>query len=110
MHAPSEHHWGEVKCLLRYLNGKRYLGIQLLANTPLHLHGFSDVDWAGNQDDRTSTGAFIIFLLANPISWSSTKQRTIARSSTEADYHVIATVAAELQWVKLLLLDLLAPV
>ena len=68
MHALFEHHWGVVKCLLHYLNGMRSLGIRLLADTPLTLHGFSDADWAGNLDDRTSTKAFLIFLGVNPIS------------------------------------------
>ena len=108
MHMPSEHHWGAVKRLLRYLNGMRSLGIRLLADTLLTLHGFSDVEWAGNPDDCNSTSAFLIFLGANPISWSSIKQRTIAHSSIEAKYHAIAVVA-KLQWVKLLLSELLAP-
>ena len=55
-------------------------------------------------------GAFLIFLSANPISWSSTKQRIVAHSSTEAQYRAITTAAIELQWVKSLLSELLAPV
>ena len=110
MHMPSEHHWGLVKCLLCYLNGTRSLGIWLLTNSSQTLHSFSDVDWAGNLDDRTSTSVFLIFLGANPISWSSTKQRTVARSSTEAEYRVIVTATVKLQWVKSLLSELLIPV
>ena len=53
--------------------------------------------------------AFLIFLSANPISWSSTKQLTIARSSTESKYHAIAVAAAELKLVKSLLSKLLTP-
>ena len=68
MHSSSEHHLGVVKRLLRYLNGTRSLGIQLLADTPLTFHGFSNADWASNLDDHTSTRAFLIFLGANPIS------------------------------------------
>ena len=68
MHAPSEHYWGAVKRLLRYLNGTRSLGIRLLADTPLTLHDFLDANWAGNLDDRTSIGTFLIFLGVNPIS------------------------------------------
>ena len=97
MHALSEHHWGVVKRLLRYLNGMRSHGIRLLVDTLQILHGFSDADWVGNPDDRTSTSAFLIFLGANPISWSSTKQRIVARSSIEAKYRAIAVAVAEPQ-------------
>ena len=96
MHAPSEHHWGAIKCLLHYLNGTSSLGVQLLGDTPLALQGFSDADWASNPDDRTSTMDFLIFLGANPISWSSTKQRIVSRSSIEAEYRAIAVVTTEL--------------
>ena len=106
MHKPTTTHWGAVKRLLRYLNGSRDLGIHLSSTTPISLHGYSDADWAGDPDDRTSTGAYIIFLGANPISWSSTKQRTVARSSTEAEYRAIATAAIEIEWVKSLLTEL----
>ena len=64
------------------------------------MHGFSDADWAGNPHDRTSTTTFLIFLGANPISYSSTKQRIIAWFSTKAEYRVIAIAAAKLQLVK----------
>ena len=96
MHAPSEHHWGAVKQPLCYLNGTHNLGVRLLANTPPILHGFSDADFGRNPDDCTSIGAFIIFLGSDPISWSSTKQQTVAPSSTEAEYRAIASAAAEL--------------
>ena len=54
------------------------------------MYGFSDIDWVGNLDDRTSTDAFLIFLGANPISWSSTKQRIVARASTKVEYCVMS--------------------
>ena len=85
----------------------RSLCIWLIADTPQTLHGFSDVDWVGNPDDRTSTGAFFIFLSSNPIFLSSAKQLTIARSSTEAEYSTIMVVVAELQCVKSLMSELL---
>ena len=73
----------------RHLNDTRSFGILLLVDTPQTLHSFSDADWPVNPDDHTSTGAFLIFLGTNPISWSSTKQRTVARSSTKAEYRSI---------------------
>lgn len=106
MHAPTECHWGAVNRLLRYLDGTRDFGITLRSNSPLSLHCFSDAEWAGNSDDRTSTNAYIVFLGSNPISWSSRKQRSIARSSTKAEYRSIASATAELQWVRSILSEL----
>ena len=53
---------------------------------------------------------FSYFPWANLISWSSTKQHTVARSSTKDKYCAIAIVAAKLQWVNSLLSKLLVPV
>lgn len=72
----------------------------------LVVHGFNDADWAGNPDTGRSTGGFCIFFGSSPISWSSKKQSTIARSSTEAEYRSLDGSAAELSWICQLLKDL----
>ena len=106
MHQPSAIHWSAVKRILRYLKGTLNHGLFLRKTTQLHLHAFADADWAGNFDDRTSTSGYVIFLGSNPISWSSKKQKTVARSTTEAEYRAIATTAAELNWITNLLKEL----
>ncbi|KAK0589247.1 hypothetical protein LWI29_011586 [Acer saccharum] len=80
MHRPTTVHWNAVKRLLRYLKG--------------------------DPDDRRSTTAFVVFYGSTPISWSSKKQHTIARSTTEAEYRAIASSAAELNWIGHLLSEL----
>jgi len=40
------------------------------------------------------------------ISWKSKKQNIVSRSSTEAEYRALATVACELQWLKYIADDL----
>lgn len=106
MHCPTDTHWQAAKRVLRYLSGTRDQGIFLRSNNNLNLHAYSDADWGGDRDDYTSTGAYIVYLGAHPIVWSSKKQKTVARSSTEAEYRSIAGTAAELRWVVHLMKEL----
>ncbi|CAH9060560.1 unnamed protein product [Cuscuta europaea] len=107
MHKPSTHHWEAIKRVLRYLKGTPYYGVFISAHTPLSPHAYVDADWASDTDTRHSTNfAYVVFLGRNPISWSSTEQSTVARSSTRAEYRVIASATAELTWLRNLLREL----
>ncbi|KAJ0074720.1 hypothetical protein Patl1_34791 [Pistacia atlantica] len=97
MHQPTNEHWVLVKRILRYLCGTLDKGLLLYCDSPLTLHGFSDVDWAGNKDDYSSTNAYLVYLGRNLVSWSLKKQQIVARSSTEAEYRSIAATAVELR-------------
>ena len=106
MHKLTTNHWTATKRLLRYLKQTIFYGVQInKAGTPV-LRTYSDADWARNVDDLTSTSAYISFLGSNPISWSSKKQRVVARSSTEAEYRALATAASETMWLSTLFNEL----
>lgn len=109
MQKPTSLHLQHLKRILRYIKQTINHGLMLHKAETNNLLAYSDADWGGNSDDRTSTSAYIIFFGGNPISWLSRKQRTIARSSTEAEYHVVATTTAELMWLQNLLHELKIP-
>ena len=62
MHMPTDQHLQVAKRVLRYLEGTPTHGILLKHNSCMTLHGFSDVDWAGDVDDYVSTNAYVIYL------------------------------------------------
>ncbi|XP_019051493.1 PREDICTED: uncharacterized protein LOC109113961 [Nelumbo nucifera] len=107
LHTPTIDHWAAIKCILRYLKGTMKHGFFFDSNPgPLSIQAFSDADWVGCPDDRRSTRGYAIFLGQNLIAWSSKKQATMARSSTESEFRACANTATKILWLKALLDDL----
>jgi hypothetical protein len=106
LHSPTKTHWEGVKRILRYVKGTLSYRLKFVKSSSLVLSGFSDADSAGCPNDRRSTGGFAVFLSSNLISWSSRKQVTVSRSSTEYGYKALTDVIAELMWLQVLLKEL----
>ncbi|XP_026395946.1 uncharacterized protein LOC113290570 [Papaver somniferum] len=81
-------------------------GITLSVGNYQTLAAYSDSEWAGFPDTRKSTSGYCIFSGKSLISWSSKKQPTISRSSTEAKYKSLAITSAKLLWISYLLKEL----
>lgn len=95
MHSPTSQHWLVLERLLRYLNGSIDKGISLRKNSTLVLNGFTDTDWVGDKESYKNTTGYIVYLGTNPIAWSSKKSKTLARSSTEAEFRAVAATTAK---------------
>ncbi|KAK1626918.1 hypothetical protein QYE76_001233 [Lolium multiflorum] len=94
---PTKVHWEVVKRILRYVKGTLDTGLKFCKSSAMGISIFTDADWAGDVDDRRS--GYAIFVGPNLVSWSSKKQPTISRSSTEVEYKALANGAAEAMWV-----------
>ena len=106
MHTPTTLHWQAVKRILRYLNGTLEHCLHFHPTKAVSLLAYSDAGWNSDKDDSRSQYGFAVFHGSNLISWTSRKQRVVARSSTEAEYRALAYTSAELLWINQLLRDL----
>jgi hypothetical protein len=110
-HNPGDDHWMAIKRIMRYLVGTTDTGLIYGSNANeitnvAHINAFTDADWAGDTDDRKSTGGYLIKMNGDSVNWSSRKQRTVALSSAEAEYMAISETAKEAKWIKQLLQEM----
>lgn len=93
-----------AKRTLRYLKATINLGLvyvrdqEGLPQDPLT--GFSDADFAGDTQDRKSTGGFVFLMAGGAISWRSKKQSMVALSTTESEYIACSEATREALWLR----------
>lgn len=74
---------------------------------------YADSDWASDPSNHKSTTGYMIKLAGAIFSWNSRAQKTVALSSTEAEYMSLSDTSRQLVWIKSLLVELgidLAPI
>jgi hypothetical protein len=95
-----------MRRILRYIKHTLQCGIFNEAKSHLQVHGYTDVDWAGNVLNRRLTSGFMFSFGSGAISCNSKKQPTIGLSSTKAEYRGTTIAACEIVWLQKLLSDL----
>jgi hypothetical protein len=95
LHNPSRRHLETAYRLLHYIRGTLDYGIVFSKhNKGRGLVGFSDANFAGDQD-RHSVGGYIFMLNGNPISWASRRQKTVSLSTEEAELNAASEATRE---------------
>ena len=86
MSKPGKEHWADVKRVFRYLHGTTDYAICYQGRPGLdkviNVHGFVDVDWAGDLDHRRYTSGYVFNLFRGAINYMRKRQVVFAPSTT----------------------------
>lgn len=102
----SQFHWKCAKRVLRYLKGTKSYVLKFSENNQ-KLERFADADWGSNGRDRKSYTGFLFKLSGAAVAWESKKQKTVALSTTEAEYMALSEASKEAIYFKNSLYELL---
>ena len=95
---PDEQHLRAAIRVFEYLKQTENYRLIYNGNEGSDLFGYSDSDWASDIDTRRSTTGYIFKTDSGTISWASSKQRTVALSSVEAEYMALTESAKQAMW------------
>ncbi|XP_019267603.1 PREDICTED: uncharacterized protein LOC109244899 [Nicotiana attenuata] len=94
--SPKESHLKAVKRILRYLKGTQDLVLWYPTGDSFEVVGYACSEYAGYLADKKSTYGMAHFLGSCLLSWASKKQNSVALSTAEAEYVVVASCCAQL--------------
>ena len=103
MECPTDSHFQAAKRILRYIKGTIVFGIFYKKGGRAELVGYSDSDYAGDQNDRKNTSGYAFLMNSGAVSWSSKKQPVVTLSTTEAEFVAAASSACQVVWLRRIL-------
>ena len=84
---PTEEDWEKVKRIFKYLKGTYQMGIMYQNGDQTGmLAAYSNADFAGDVCTRRSTSGVVCQHMRRPVSWLSQRQKSVALSTTEAEF------------------------
>ena len=103
---PGESHWIAVKNILKYLRRTKDVFLIYGGEEELIVNGYTDASFQTDKDDFRSQSGFVFCLNGGAVCWKSSKQDTVADSTTEAEYIATSEAAKEAVWLKKFLVEL----
>lgn len=100
---PTQNDWSKVKRIFKYLKGTSDISIVYGSNHQKMLTTYSDADFAGDARTRRSTSGVVCMYMGGPISWISRRQKSVALSTTEAEFVAASEASKEAVWLMRLL-------
>ena len=103
---PGMDHWTTVKNILKYLRRTKDMFLVYGGEEELVVRGYTDASFQTDQDDFRSQSGFVFTLNGGAVSWKSSKQDTVADSTTEAEYIAASEAAKEGVWIRKFITEL----
>ena len=73
---------------------------------PAVLEGYCDANWISDTKDSKSTSGYVFTIGGGAVSWKSSKQTCIARSTMESEFIALDKAGEEAEWLKNFLEDI----
>ncbi|WKA09039.1 hypothetical protein VitviT2T_026717 [Vitis vinifera] len=102
---PGAKHWQGIIRVLKYLRFTRDYGLHY-TRYPAVLEGYSDANWISNVKDSKSHSGYVFTLGGAAVSWKSSKQTVIARSTMESEFIALDKYGEEAEWLRHFLEDI----
>lgn len=96
---PNREHWNALVRVLRYLKHTINYGLYFTKFPPV-LEGYSDANWISGSTDSKSTSGYVFTIGGGAVSWKSSKQTCIARSTMESEFIALDKAAEEAEWLR----------
>ncbi|GJT31522.1 putative RNA-directed DNA polymerase [Tanacetum coccineum] len=106
MHAPKLIDMKNAFKVLRYIKHSPGKGIQYSKSNDFQVSAYVDSDWAKCIATRKSITGYAVYLGNCLVSWKSKRQTVLAKSSAEAEFRAMSSVACEIIWILKILTEL----
>jgi hypothetical protein len=91
-----------VKWILRYFRASSRSCLRFGSSDPV-LQGYTDADYAGDEDSRKSTSRYMMTYVGGVVSWQSRLQKCVSLSITDVEYIAAVDACKGVLWMKNLL-------
>ena len=103
---PTEDHYKAAQHVCHYLVGTHDYKLVYIREEDKGLVAYTDSDWAADKIQQHSVTGYFFKLANGIILWRSHAQKTVALSSTEAEYMAISDCSRQAIWIKPLIKEL----
>jgi len=103
---PTQDHRNRAFYICRYLIGTCDYALVYDGKSDGGMIAYADSDWASDPISRKSTTGYLVKLANGVFSWNSRAQKSIAMSSTEAEYMSLSDTSRQVVWIRALFKEL----